>query len=569
MIQAAASSRSRISKPPPAQMPPPAVNATSSSACRDASILPQQDPNIRAATTALIFPHSHELFYQSPPRRSESGSRRSRTAKRTTPSASSSRSKRVPTDHEVSQTLRNDGFQERARAVSANRSGQDQSREGSARSRSSIAPSSYRERVDRSTGSRASDKAEDAGEWGQRKPFPPRVNFAIEVPPVSRWSATTASSIDTEDGEATPRASGESQTPRKSKFIEGSMNVRSLATSSAWRHDKHTSASDGDGKDVGPVTPGRRKGDKNKPLPAIPSPKTIKKTGLFRFGSHNKEPPQEADKDANGEEPTSRRKGLRGSKSIFNFKLFNSSKVDISAKPHVDPSTPRAKAPKITKRKQPASEQDKTVDLLNERKRKAEEAYAEQFGNRKSPKTHATDTANRTPLQPSVASVTNAPTPVTAIRRKPVKDQRGPVLSRKQPVANLKTSVSSRSLRSASAASLRKRPSRKDLESENAELRAMLVKERERNQTIAVNGDPLKDYGAHSKTGNTGPAMAGLENIPPVPRLPGKGALDVLEGRLLRSHGKVSELGGMDVWGRERSLEMGEKEPWEWPDDVF
>ena len=138
------------------------------------------------------------------------------------------------------------------------------------------------------------------------------------------------------------------------------------------------------------------------------------------------------------------------------------------------------------------------MDLLNERKRKAEEAYAEQFGNRKSPKTHATDTANRTPLQPSVASVTNAPTPVTAIRRKPVKDQRGPVLSRKQPVANLKTSVSSRSLRSASAASLRKRPSRKDLESENAELRAMLVKERERNQTIAVNGDPLKDYGAHS-----------------------------------------------------------------------
>ncbi|KAL9106211.1 MAG: hypothetical protein Q9227_008744 [Pyrenula ochraceoflavens] len=546
-------------------MQPSTCHTSTVSAPPNDFVLPHQDPNIAAATSALIFPQSHELFRSSPTRPSDSGSRRSRSSKRGNPPATSStRSRRNYNDHEVSEILRNDGYQARHRSPSASRSIRGTSNRGSSRSRCSTTQSSFNDRITQSLRSRADDELEDVGEWGQRNPTPPRVTFATDIP--SRWSASTVSSADTGSKDAPARASTDSQTPRRSKFVEGSMSDRSLGISSAWHKKMNITGLEGiDEAASAALTPRPSKGDMNKPLPTIPTPKTTKKIGMFKFGSHSKDPTKDADKNVQAEEPSSRRKGLRSSRSFFNFRLFNTSKSDMSTEPSNDPTTPKAKQLKISKKKLP-SEQEKTTNVLNERKRKAEEAYAEQFGNRKSPKKHATDTATRTPLAPSTL---NAPMPVTAIRVKP---SRVPSLTRKHTQANLKKSDSSRSLHSTSTSPLRKRPSRKDLEQENAELRAMLAQERERNVSLSINKDPLKDRGTQNNVKTCGLGW-GLENIPPVPQLPGQGALTVMEGRALRSKGKVFELDGSEIKGngswRGRSLDMDKKERFEWPEDVF
>lgn len=559
------SARSRITKQPPT--PSTAANAAARETS-DPSIPMQatEDPNIAAATSALIFPQSHNLFESSPRRPQESSSQRSRKGKRRDHSTSSSRRpavrRKLINDREVSELLRNDGFQTQNRSPSATRSTTAESDDvgGSCRSKQSTNCSAIHARQTRSPNSCNIDSEElqYAGEWGEAIPMHPDSTSSRH----NSEDGSTGSSAKLDDGPETPRASLDSTAnPRRSRFIEGTMNGRSMGVASSWYNDVEITGY-ASGLDASPLKRASLQQhlcDTNKPLPAVPSPKSSKRRGMFRFGGHKE--------GGNSEENPGRKKALRSSKSIFNFRLFNTDAKESKADP-ADTSnvaTPKAsKAAKISKKKG-LSGPDTDTNLLNERKRKAEEAYAEQFGFKKRSKHHTEDTANKPPLTPPTANATTVTTPLTAFR--PRRDRPVGLSLEVQP--NLKSSVSSRALQQAHS-SLRKRPSRKDLEAENAELRALLARERERNHTVAINGDPFKDHDARNSLDEKATSFGGLENIPPVPRLPGKGALQLLEGNHLPARPKV--VGNHEhasAAGKPGSKAIGVKEPFEWPEDVF
>lgn len=397
------------------------------------------------------------------------------------------------------------------------------------------------------------------GEWGEAIPTRPRDSSSSHDAEDKGMDA-----IENDDQELiTPRASSEStNAARRSRFVEGTMNMRSMGVASTWYNDTKNE------NDAGRLSMSPSKdvdfsqvlGDRNKPLPAVPSPKSTKRRrGMFRFGGH---------KEDEGQEINDRRKGLRSSRSIFNFKLFNTDGGESKSEPTDSQTTATPKPAKYSKisKKKALSETEAQTNLLNERKRKAEEAYAEQFGFKKRQKYHAEDSANKPPTMPSASIAATATTPLTAFKQS--KDKSGPP-SAAPHNPKLQGSASSRSLRAVGPA-LRKRPSRKDLEDENAKLRALLALERERNNSISVNGDPHKDHLVKSPVGGNSAKFGDLENIPPVPRLPGKGALQLLEGYHLRSRAKIeclSDEQGDGMAGKSRGAGM--KESFEWPDDVF
>lgn len=562
------STRSRITKQPPTHLA--AVNAetretSSPNILKHAS----EDPNIAAATTALIFPQSHNLFESSPYRPQELSSQPPRSNKRkssTTGSLNSGRQavRRKPvSDREVSELLRNDGFQAQHRSPSAPRSTPAHSDTFDALppSQQSSIRSTVSARQTRSSRRRSSSGIEDpemVGEWGETIPLHPRRSISAHND-VKQGKNESEEDVD---ANVTPRASYDSTaTPRRSKFVEGTMNNRSMGVASTWYGISEKVGSAG-GLSASPSKGTIQDQFKDKPLPAVPGPKSTKRRGRFKFGTQKE--------DGSNEESTSHKKNLRNNVSMFHFKLFNSDSKDSKSDSvkYGNQATPKAsKTAKISKRKA-ASEVNAEVNLLNERKRKAEEAYAEQFGFKKRSKNHREDTANKPPLTPSAVNATTATTPLTTLR--PRKDRLRAPSPGTQP--KLKSSTSSRSLRTAPT-SLRKRPSRKDLEEENAELRALLARERERNSSIAVNSDPLKDREVKVTMDGRTMNFSSLENIPPVPRLPGKGTLQLLEGNHSRLRPKAEGLFENNdyVEHERRSGEkaIGVKQSFEWPEDVF
>jgi hypothetical protein len=317
-----------------------------------------------------------------------------------------------------------------------------------------------------------------------------------------------------DDDEATPRPSiSTNHNARMSKFLEGSMNERSFGIASSWFQE---SPFEGD-----------------KPLPPTPESKHV------RFSCT---PVREAlDEPAIEQEATTakkrERKGLRRSMSNFNFqaisekiKTFTGSSHDIAAE---------------AGEKKKLHKPDPSTDLLNERKRKAEEAYVAQFGTKKQKFTKPATTTAPSPnvgnTQPQSRNLDHTPRTLRSSRR------------------SIATSLPS--------PGLRKKKSRRELERENADLRARLAQQDHNPSAQAENfvRGRVVMVSPGKQRGKLG------EDVPPVPQLPGRGVLKVLENSKRNSKVLVLERKSEELKVDERRdvHVKGGRKSFEWPEDVF
>jgi hypothetical protein len=295
---------------------------------------------------------------------------------------------------------------------------------------------------------------------------------------------------------------------------------------------------------------------------------------MFKFGSG-----RSSDESARAVEEVPKkakeRKGLRKSISIWSFhslgdKIFGGSGSDAASEASVD--TISDKRGGAQKDKKTGSGVD--IDILNERKRKAEEAYAQQFGIKKQKSNLGLSVASTPDAAPPNKTISDdkRPKTPTIFRRK--RDQRIPADHK----------------RAAEALEAHKRLSRRELEKENQQLRSMLRESQSmtfsRSASLTtldlrqkghdnVRRRPVVMTSPGRKQGRRG------EEIPPVPKLPDRGILAEMQNRnaLLRpgkDTEKANQVSFETIEEGEEGLEKGKSEaglslpvPWEWPEDVF
>jgi hypothetical protein len=317
---------------------------------------------------------------------------------------------------------------------------------------------------------------------------------------------------DDDDDDEPPRLStSTNQTGRMSKFIEGSMNERSFGIASSWFQDDPA--------------------DDDKPLPLTPPTKHV----TFSC-TPVRESLDEGKTDQDG--PTTRKKerrGLRKSISNFNFqslsekmKIFGGSSSDVSAE---------------TGDKKSTHQHGAGTDLMNERKRKADAAYAAQFGFKKQ--------------KFSNSATATAPTP----------DLNG---HREHAAAASQEAGTIRSSRRSVAApfrspGLRRKKSRRELEQENAELRARLAQQD--HHPSGPDGKVVHGKVVLSSPGKR-PGKLG-NDMPPMSQIPGRGVLKVLENGKRNSTTSADERRGETLCADNRKQVRNGRQQWEWPEDVF
>jgi hypothetical protein len=406
----------------------------------------------------------------------------------------------------------------------------------------------------------------------------PKTSRGPPSPLVERKQAPTITGKHEAETKQHTFSDGTPSSKRKSKFLEGSMNTRSVGVASSWYHDTTSSSESFDDPAVGSMNDCDGDGDttpratKLPPHTPAPAPTTTKKS-IFRFGGGRSS--EESVRAVEETKAAKERKGLRKSISIWNFqslgeKIFGGSTGDAASETSTDTIT--EKPGRVQKDKKTETLTD--VDTLNERKRKAEKAYAQQFGLKRQksnigqpvPSTPANTHGNKTSIDDK------RPKTPTLFRRK--RDQRTPGDQN----------------RTAEAFDARKRPSRKDLEKENQQLRSMLRESQSmtffrtasfssidlaiRDQENLVRGPAvvLSPGKKHSRRKE--------EDIPPVPKLPHQGILMELQnrsGQLRADINAEKENQGFktieegeevaEVGGNERGHSTAEQ--WEWPEDVF
>ena len=351
------------------------------------------------------------------------------------------------------------------------------------------------------------------------------------------------------------------------------MNARSVNVASSWYHD-NTSGSEGfDDPLAGSMMDCDGDSDATpratKPPPPTPAPTTTKKS-IFRFGGGRSS--EESTRTVEETKAAKERKGLRKSISIWNFqsfgeKIFGGSTGDTASETSTNTITDKARRARKDKKTGTVTD----IDNLNERKRRAERAYAQQFGLKRQ-KSNIGQSVSSTPVKKTGIDDKRPNTP-TLFHRK--RDQR---------------TLVGQNHRAAEAFDARKRPSRKDLEKENQQLRSMLRESQSmtfsrmasfssidlaiKDQENLVRGpsvtlSPGKKHGRRE------------EDIPPVPKLPHQGILAELQNRsgLLRTDmeaGKENQGSFKTIEEGEEGEEMGGNEcehsiaeRWEWPEDVF
>ena len=368
-----------------------------------------------------------------------------------------------------------------------------------------------------------------------------------------------------------------SSSTHPSKFLEGSMNDRSVGVASSWYHDNtsgsesldgSTSSLAGDTDTDSDATPRA-----TKPLPPTPARNTTKKS-IFRFGgARNSE--DSAHRVEEGQKIAKERKGLRKSISVWNLhalgeKIFGGSTNDAASETSVDTIT--TKRGKAQKDKNTGIAPD--IDLLNERKRKAEEAYAQQFGFKKQKSNIGQSVASTSSQVPNHKTTLDDKRPKTPILLRRKREQSTPG-DHKRP---------------AEALDSQKRPSRRDLEKENRELRSMLKGSQSMTFSrsaslssidLVANGQesfirgPVVILSPGRKQGRRG------EDIPPVPKLPEQKVLAELQNRSgrMRPEATTEKEKPAIFETIEEGEEGGEMErsegeisvhgQWEWPEDVF
>jgi hypothetical protein len=390
-------------------------------------------------------------------------------------------------------------------------------------------------------------------------------NGQIQRPKTSRGRPQTRDVEETKPG----------KTPvRPSKFMEGSMNTRSVGVSSTW--DEHgdrlsldlgSEDSDATPKAARPSVDSISSSDLSDFRPQGTTSATIRQR-LSKFASSLK-PVAEAEKTDLTDHKTPKRRGLRKSISTWSMhKLFGASGSDAD-------SSDSAKVQQL--------------DTLNERKRKAEEAYEQQFGTKKQKANngatvhdpHATIRGPQRTLKKKL-STSQTSTIIPATKRR-----RGPATSTAMPADPAEVSEEDGDM------DHRKRPSRRELEKENHQLRALLREQQAQaraNLQVAASRSsfhlPLE---ANSQPGKQGKAPATrkstrshmMADIPPVPPLPGRGALTNLTNTNTNVYsppadtGTMKRIRGMTSPSRsqqedtENNVPAQARNSWNWPDDVF
>jgi len=395
----------------------------------------------------------------------------------------------------------------------------------------------------------------------------PRPGLLVKFP-------TDQDDYDTDSDSAASAATN--QPARRSKFMEGSMNQRSVALASSWHENAVNSSDDASADTESDATP-RPLRDlrpsnsmEREDVEPMPISTTTPKQGFSRFrGTSSKD--GEKTKAAL---PKKARKGLKKSLSTWNFhhlgekmKIFGGSTSDLTPKAANDANSRQNKLSSI----------GENIHVLNERKRKADIAYAAQFGLKKQRSNIGLSEDSSRPIAtPGHASTSN-----TTSRRRRVSS----------PLATAP------SVDCQSETDLRKKPSRRDLLKENQRLRELLRESQSQHFSKSVS--PLsQNLVEHSKA----PAVviSSETNVPPIPNLNRrhpKGERQVL-GSLHNStrsgHGRVPKSGpgvgslkrrpvsviaeeneDSTKHGKEWSdmeaagVEGHQTESWQWPDDVF
>ena len=396
--------------------------------------------------------------------------------------------------------------------------------------------------------------------------------------------------------ENSQKSTATQQETRKSRFLEGSLSERSAAVASSW-YD-YDSVSE---ESYSPDTPPRASKDtygsgsfestESKPLPATPA--TVNRKKLFKFKSGVK---SSDDSEATIEQALPKKRGLRRSLSTWNFhnlgdkmKIFGGSTNDLTPKA-TKSSKEQQKLPKT-----PAG--NSTKGVFDERKRKAEEVHAQQFGLKKQKSNNGI--ANIT--QASEGSVRAKP---SSLKNRMPSSSRTSSGSFRNRVTFSDNPLSSATHQTSSNLDNTKRPSRKDLEKENQHLRKML------RQSSSMQFDahrsavhlPLheapsyeniprlsqEDFAqGHKMRILPGKKMGrkGEEDVPPVPKLSREvlGSLENTSNSRAKIDGKgrlprpVSMILEEEEGKSDSDIDLGKlkmqvspvREQWEWPDDVF
>lgn len=309
-----------------------------------------------------------------------------------------------------------------------------------------------------------------------------------------------------------------------SRFAEGSMNNRSAGVASTWLQNGLTSSEDDTDRDLTPKhSPQRSSIDIHEFKPDPVTPGTLKQR-LARFGSafkpHHNLPPTKPASGSAPEEPKKRR-GLRKSLSMWSL-----STIGGKVKTADDPAT----------KKDSSALPD--LEVLDERKRRAEEMYAQQFSSkrRKSP--------SGLPEPVSDQEYLDIPTiPLSTKNRAPSSRP----ARHYSPSSPSLASTDHEHSESQNDIDLRKRPSRRELEKENQQLRALLREQASRPRDLpkppnselrAIDSAPAetcsssattpRDNSASKKTPKKKTSNTGSKDAPPVPPVPERVALKPL-----------------------------------------
>ncbi|ETI24531.1 hypothetical protein G647_03900 [Cladophialophora carrionii CBS 160.54] len=302
------------------------------------------------------------------------------------------------------------------------------------------------------------------------RPFAPSSrSLDVNDRPKTRRGPNTGSSSFGENN-ADRLQQEQEQSTRPSKFAEGSMNDRSAGVSSTWNdHGSLASISGTDESDNDTTprpSPRRSSIDVNEFNPQPVAAPTFTQR-LFKLGTKAK--PKDVSKAVVSKteqdlQTVRKKKGLRKSMSLWNL--------------HGDKRKAAASQPDLNN----PSPEKSNVDVLNDRKRRAEEAYFQQFGMKRRKSNVALATSDDESAE------------------KPPAATRGRTPSRRIPSsAKRRLSWSSSTIVTAESTTfdgvndvdLQKRPSRRELEKENQQLRAMLKQEREGARVATVTIEPI------------------------------------------------------------------------------
>ena len=277
-----------------------------------------------------------------------------------------------------------------------------------------------------------------------------------------------------EDNNGVPRLSISTQPiNRTSKFIEGSMNERSFGIASSWFREALS--------------------DSDKPLPPTPAVKHV--TFSCTPVRESLDDTQELVPELPTTTKRKERRGLRRSISNFNFQALSEKMKLFSGSGH------EAAPVEQVQKKRPVQKSDATGhSILNERKRKADEAYAAQFGSKR----------QRFSAPPSTTSMNG-------------QCLQGQIRNMDQ-TSDFRTSTTTSNSTLNASSDLRKKKSRRELERENAELRARLDAQQN-----------LRDIQQQRHIAEV--------DVPPVPKILGRGVLKVLEN--MKPNSDLREAGSL------------------------